>query len=220
MADRMSDEDMAAFMRVCPEVAVPKGGFVFHAGAPATHLHVLAAGHVKLMALLPDGRERIVALCGPGDMFGEAFLSDGATYRVDAVAMTDVTTCPMSLGDYRKLAVVSPGFVLAFTRLLADRLFSCRDQLSTVEAPVRARVAALFLDQARRYGRDAGDGWLELRTELRHDDVAAAVAATRVSITSALAILRSDGLVRGTRGRYLLHERGLAEVVALVGGTT
>lgn len=202
---------MANFMRVCPERPVAKGSYVFHAGDPATHLHVVATGQVKLVAPTADGRERILALCGPGDMFGEAFVHGDARYRVDAITMTDVATCPMSLADYRQLAVESPGFVLGFTRLLADRLFGCRDQLARVEAPIRARVAAVLLEQARRYGRVGGDGWSTLETDLRHEDLAGAVAATRVSVTSAIASLREDGILSGTRGRYRVHLAGLAE---------
>ena len=62
-----------------------------------------------------------------------------------------------------------------------------------------------------RYGADAGDGWVELVTELRHDDLAAMVSATRVSVTSAFASLRQAGVLEGTRGRYRLHLAGLAD---------
>lgn len=210
--ERVPPDDLRAFMQVCPERPYTRGDYVFHAGDPASHLHVVAQGRVKLVAPTADGRERILAVCGPGDFFGEAFVDGGDVYRVDAVALTDVATCPMSHEDYRRLSLHAPGFVLAFTLILAGKLFGCRDQLAHIEAPIRTRLATLLLDQARRYGRDDGGGWWALDTELRHDDLAGMVPATRVSVTSAIASLRADGVLEGTRGRYRLHLEGIEAV--------
>lgn len=207
--ERLAPADLRAFMQVCPERPVPRGGYLFHAGDPATHLHVLARGQVKLVAPTPDGRERILAVCGPSDFCGEAFIEGEGTYRVDAVALTDAATCPMSQEDYRRLALHAPGFVLTFTQILAGKLFGCRDQLARVESPIRARVAELLLEHARRFGHEEGDGWWQLDTELRHDDIAGMVPATRVSVTSAMANLRAAGVLEGTRGKYRLHLEGL-----------
>jgi CRP/FNR family transcriptional regulator, cyclic AMP receptor protein len=209
--ERVPAPDMRTFMTVCPERPYRRGATIFRAGDPATHLHVVATGQVKLVVPTPDGRERILAVCGPEDFFGEAFVDDGDVYRVDAVALTDAATCPMDHEDYRRLSLHAPGFVLAFTQILAGKLFACRDQLARVEAPIRARVAELLLEQARRFGEDRGGGWWTLDTELRHDDLAGMVPATRVSVTSAIASLRSAGMLEGTRGRYRLHLDGLAQ---------
>lgn len=209
--ERVAAPDMRTFMAVCPERPYPRGATIFRAGDPATHLHVVASGQVKLVVPTPDGRERILAVCGPEDFFGEAFIDEADVHRVDAVALSDAATCPMNHEDYRRLSLHAPGFVLAFTRILAGNLFACRDQLARVEAPIRARVAELLLEHARRFGEDRGGGWWTLDTELRHDDLAGMVPATRVSVTSAMASLRSAGVLEGTRGRYRLHLEGLAQ---------
>ena len=208
---RVGAADLRTFMQVCPERVHRKGSILFRAGDPATHLHVVASGQVKLLVPTAEGRERILAVVGPEDIFGEAFVgAEGDVYRLDAVALTDVVTCPMDQEQYRRLALHAPGFVVAFTRILAEKVFACRDQLARVEAPIRSRVAAELWAQGSRYGTDAGEGWVALVTELRHDDVAAMVSATRVSVTSAFASLRQAGVLEGTRGRYRLHLEGLA----------
>lgn len=201
-------------MQICPERPFPRGTTLFRAGDPATHLHVVASGLTKLVVPTPEGKERILALCGPEDVFGEAFIGEADVYRVDAVALTDVVTCPMDQDQYRRLALHAPGFVVAFTRLLAEKVHVCHDQLARIEAPIRTRVAAALLDQARRYGSQDGAGWIVLETVLRHDDLAALVSATRVSVTSAMASLRTAGVLEGTRGRYRLHPQGLADAAA------
>mgnify|MGYP006273188241 FL=1 len=205
--ERLDPNDKQAFMRVCPDKTYPAGTTIFREGDPAEHLHVVAMGRVKLVRPTPDGRERILAIAGPDDLIGEAFLREDARYRADAVALGDAVTCPMSRGQFQRLSLQAPTFALAFAEILAESLFRCRDQVSADYAPIKVRVAQTLLDQARRFGSEVeGDpDWLELETELRHEELASMIGATRVSVSTSVAELRRQGLLEGTRGRYRLH---------------
>lgn len=211
LTERLAENDKMVFMRVCPERPYPPGTAIFREGDPAEHLHVVARGRIKLVRYTPDGRERILAIVGPDDLIGEAFLREDARYRADAIAMADAVTCPMSRGHFQQLSLQAPTFTLAFAEILAQNLFRCRDQLSGGYAPIKIRVAQTLLEQARRFGKpDDGDpDWLELDTELRHEEIASMVGATRVSVSTSVAELRRDGLLEGTRGRYRLHAPAL-----------
>ena len=214
-AQRVSDEDMAVFMRVCPDKRFKKGDLIFYAGDPAVSLHVLAQGQVKLVASTANGSERILAILGPNDLFGEAFLSENAAYRVDAVALTDAITCPVSREQFTEMALKAPTFVLTFAEILASHLFDCREQLSSSYAPVRSRVAKVLLEQAGRFGVAEGEGWTRLSTELKHEELASMITATRVSVSMAIAELRDEGLLEGTRGEYRLNTTALGQQLEL-----
>lgn len=156
--------------------------------------------------LTASGHERILAICSPFDFIGEAFLRDADRYRVDAIALTDVTTCPMSRAQFLQVVAEAPTFALSFSEILADHLFDCREQLSTAYDPVKVRLAKLLLNQARRFGKALEkEGWYELQTELKHEEIASYISATRVSVSMAFTELREEGLVEGTRGYYQIH---------------
>jgi len=174
-------------------------------GDPATSLHVIAEGQVKLVTAAPSGHERILAICGPDDFIGEAFLQQAQHYRVDAVALTPVVTCPMSREQFLELALRAPTFTLSFAEILTSKLFGCREQLSYAYDPIKQRLVRVLLEQAERFGVASEDGWCSLETELRHDELASMVSATRVSVSTAFAELRARGFVEGSRGRYRLH---------------
>jgi len=212
---RMSDEDRGTFMRICPDKHYPKGSAVFRMGDPATDLHVIAAGQVKLVSTSPSGNERILAVCGPDDFIGEAFLHEAEFYRADAVALTDAVTCPVSREQFLRLARKAPTVALLFSKILASQLAHCRAQLGGSFDPVKKRVVRALLEQARRFGTPLEGGWCELHTELRHEEMAALVSATRVSVTTALAELREEGLVLGSRGAYRLNLPGLTSLLEL-----
>ena len=208
---RVSDEDMMVFMRVCPDKRFKRGETIFYAGDPATALHVLAQGQVKLVTPTVSGSERILAILGPNDLFGEAFLSESANYRVDAVALTDAVTCPVSREQFTEMSLKAPSFALTFAEILASHLFDCREQLSSSYAPVRNRMVKALLEQAERFGKPEAGGWVQLSTHLKHEDLASMITATRVSVSMAIAELRDEGLLEGTRGEYRLNAPALSQ---------
>lgn len=208
---RVSDEDMAVFMQVCPHKRFRKGDTIFFSGDPATDLHVVEVGQIKLVTPTPTGGERILAILGPNDIFGEAFLSENARYRVDALALTDAATCPVSRAQFKQMSERAPSFALTFAEILAQHLFDCRDQLSSSYAPVKSRVSRALLSQAERFGEPLSDGWIKLSTQLKHEELAAMITATRVSVSMAISELRDEGLLEGTRGEYRLNAEGLGQ---------
>lgn len=210
LTQQVTPADMSLFMSVCPEVRYPPGSAVFRVGDPAEHLHVITQGQVKLVVGTPRGQERILSVCGPDDLIGEAFVRDQDRYRVDAIALDEVGTCAMSRAQFAQLAERSPTFAVTFAGVLATNLFHCRDQLAQAYDPIRVRVAKLLIEQARRFGAPEDDGWHRLSTRLRHEEIAAIVSATRVSVTMSLTEFREMGLLQGTRGRYRLRLDGLA----------
>jgi CRP/FNR family cyclic AMP-dependent transcriptional regulator len=211
----MAGDAMDEFMRVCPERPFARGSYLFRQGDPATQMHVIAKGQVKLVSPTPEGNERVVAVVGPDDFIGEAFVIDTDRYLLDAVAITDVVACPMDRDQFTRLALHAPTFTVRFAEILATNLVQCRQLLTHSLDPVKRRVAKVMLDQAERFGErlDGGD-LVSLQTELRHDDIASLASATRVSASTAIAELRELGIVEGSRGTYRMSLAGLRAYVA------
>jgi len=210
-------QDMDVFMRVCPERPFGRGDAVFRAGDPAREMHVIAKGRVKVTVATPEGEERILAICGPDDFIGDAFVSEGAAYRAEAVALTEVVTCPISRDQFLQMSLKAPGFVLGVCEILSGHLFDCRAQLASGYDPVLVRVAKVLLDLAARFGEPEGEGWVTVASSLKHEEIASMVSATRVSVTMAMGELRERGLVEGSRGTYRLHVPALTSVTDSVG---
>lgn len=212
-------QDMDVFMRVCPERPYGRGDAVFRAGDPAREMHVIAKGRVKVTVATPEGEERILAICGPDDFIGDAFVAQDAAYRAEAVALTDVVTCPISRDQFLQMSLKAPGFVLGVCEILSGHLFDCRAQLASGYDPVLVRVAKVLLDLAARFGEPEGDGWVTVASSLKHEEIASMVSATRVSVTMAMGELRERGLVEGSRGTYRLHVPALTSMTDSLGET-
>ena len=185
------------------------GETLFHAHDRTTGLHLIDAGQVKLVVQTAAGHERILAVLGAGDAAGAASMQ-GATYGVDAVAITPVAARHIPSDAFVRRSTLDPEVASAHAAALARDLQHAWRQLAQAYLPVRARLAATLLDLADRFGVGTGTGRRTLHTRLSHDDLAAMIGANRVSVSTAMADLRRDGAVVGARGRYLVDLRRLA----------
>jgi CRP/FNR family cyclic AMP-dependent transcriptional regulator len=213
LLQRLKEEDLQRVRRICPPHTYQRGSAIFRTGDPATHMHIIVAGQVKLVRVTASGKERIVALCSSDDFIGEAFLPAENAYHVDAIALSEVHTCPVSREQFMRLQTEVPQFALTFTEILVARLLYCREQFINAHEPVRSRIIQALIEQTQRFGKQLEGNWYGIKTDLTHDDFGALIGATRVTVSQTLAELRERGLVEGTRGEYRLNLPALESLV-------
>ena len=91
------DDAAAASLRGSMEnVRLGKGAILFSEGDEGDHLYVIVEGKLKLGTSSGDGRENLLSVLGPGEMFGELSLFDPGPRTSTATAVTDVRM--LSLG--------------------------------------------------------------------------------------------------------------------------
>ena len=67
-----------------------KGQTLFKEGDSGDRLFIIVSGKIKLGTTSGDGRENLLAILGPGEMFGELSLFDPEPRTSTATAVTDV----------------------------------------------------------------------------------------------------------------------------------
>ena len=103
------------------EVRLPRGGTLFSEGDPGDRLYVVTSGKVKLGRTAGDGRETLLAVLGPGEMFGELSLFDPGPRTATATAVTDTTLLPRLADAEHQLS--------AYRRSLHERLDAATGEL-------------------------------------------------------------------------------------------
>ena len=92
----LDDEAAEALSASMPEVKVRRGDVLFHEGDEGDRLYVVTDGKVKLGRTSADGRENLLAILGPGQMFGELSLFDPGPRSATVTAVTDCTMQSLS----------------------------------------------------------------------------------------------------------------------------
>jgi CRP/FNR family transcriptional regulator, cyclic AMP receptor protein len=204
--DALDDDSAAALQAGVTIVELARGDRVFEEGASGNQLYVILDGKIKLTRAAADGRENLLSVLGPGEMFGELSLFDPRPRTASAVAVTDSRLGALAHDDLRSWLTGRPDVALHLLQALAQRLRRANDVMADlVFTDVPGRVAKALLDLADRFG-EARDGGLQLNHDLTQEELAQLVGASRETVNKALADFAARGWLQLSAKSVLLIE--------------
>jgi CRP/FNR family transcriptional regulator, cyclic AMP receptor protein len=192
----LDDEAATALRGSLSESTLRRGDVLFHEGDSGDRLYIVLDGKVKLGRTSSDGRENLLAILGPGQMFGELSLFDPGPRSATVTAVTDASFASLSHEDLLKWLDGRPQVARGLLAQIASRLRKANDvNADLVFSDVPGRVAKALLDLADRFGRTADDG-VHVHHDLTQEELAQLVGASRETVNKALADFASRGWLR------------------------
>jgi CRP-like cAMP-binding protein len=202
--EELAADDLEALGGAMFQRRYPAGQIVLLEGAASSVLYVVQAGRLKLFKTSPRGREQVLRLLRPGDMFNEVAVLDEGPNPASAQAIEDCTLYLLRRRDLMRFVAERPGIALAVTRTFARRL---REALALVEdlafRDVTSRLAKILLE-----GQDGS------APRVTQELLAAMAGSRREVVGRALKALSADGAVRLERGRIHVLDRKILERLA------
>ncbi len=183
----LSDEHRRELAAICNLKEVKKRDYLFHEGEKGSSMFLLADGNIQLHKNTEDGREVVIRVIKPGEVFAEVVLFEKERYPVSAraVAHAKVLVFPRE-GIHRLLA--EEGFrndfialLMAKQRYLAERI----QELTTKDVEQR-----LFAFLRNQYGEKE-----IIQTPLSKKDIAAAIGTTPESLSRLIQRLHEDKII-------------------------
>jgi CRP/FNR family transcriptional regulator, cyclic AMP receptor protein len=173
---------------------------VFEEGDAANELFVVQDGRIAIANKSVDGRESVVALMEPGDVFGEFPLFDGLGRSAEARALEDSTIVAVAYQDVRRMFDDDPTLLWRVVELLATRLRATDEALAdSVFLDVPGRTAKRLLELA-------GDGD-EFQLPVTQEELAGMVGASRERVNKAISAFVRLGWLEQRERRYRIVDR-------------
>jgi len=183
----LSGEHRDELAEICSTEKVKKREYLFHEGEKGGGMFLLIDGNIQLHKNTEDGREVVIRVIKPGEVFAEVVLFERERYPVSARAVThaEVVAFPRQ-GIHRLLA--EEGFrndfialLIAKQRYLAERI----QELTTKDVEHR-----FFTFLRAQYGeKDV------IQTPLSKKDIAAGIGTTPESLSRLILRLSDDGII-------------------------
>jgi CRP/FNR family transcriptional regulator, cyclic AMP receptor protein len=173
---------------------------LFGEGDVADELFVMLSGRVGIANRSPEGRESLVALMEPGDVFGEMGLFDHTGRSAQARALEPSEVLAIPYAPVRHIYQNRPALLWGVVRLLAGRVRSMDEALAD----------AVFLDvtgrTAKRLLELAGDDD-EFVLPVTQEELAGMVGASRERVNKAIAAFVRLGWIEQADRRYRITNR-------------
>jgi CRP-like cAMP-binding protein len=169
---------------------------LFHEGDPGNSLFVIVDGKIKLGRTSSDGRENLLAVLGPGEMFGELSVFDPGPRNATATAIGEAALVELGSSELVQWLQGRPEVALQLLSALARRLRRTNEALADlIFSDVPGRVAKALLDLSERFGERADDGIL-VAHDLTQEELAQLVGASRETVNKALADFAARSWIR------------------------
>jgi CRP-like cAMP-binding protein len=144
-------------------------------------------GKIKLGTTSNDGRESLLAVLGPGEMFGELSLFDPGPRTATATALTETILLGLGHEALGPWLTGRPGVAEALLKALAQRLRRTNENLSDlVFSDVPGRVAKALVELNEKFGEKRAEGFY-VEHDLTQEELAQLVGASRETVNKALA---------------------------------
>jgi CRP/FNR family transcriptional regulator, cyclic AMP receptor protein len=200
--ETLDDEGARALRAGVVDVQLARGDRLFDEGDDGDRLYV-----IKLTRTAPDGRENLLSVLGPGEMFGELSLFDPRPRTASAVAVTDSKLAGLGHDYLRHWLTGRPDVAMHLLQALARRLRRANDVMADlVFTDVPGRVAKALLDLADRFGEQEEEG-LQVHHDLTQEELAQLVGASRETVNKALADFATRGWLQLSAKSVLILDR-------------
>lgn len=199
----LDDADRSKLREHFREVVLPAHRPLYREGEAAPGPHLLVSGFVKLTRGCASGKELMMSLAGPGDMFGPCCDPIAPPPAVcSATTQTNAGLLVMSATAWRTLTLTEPAVGRALMTLMSKTRRGCTDMAPNLAfLTVEARLSKLLKDLTRWSAPTTGA--IEVPGILTQAEMAHALGTAREVVTRTLARFEEQGLIR-RRGRRIL----------------
>jgi CRP/FNR family cyclic AMP-dependent transcriptional regulator len=200
-------EHLGSYMR---KRTLARGETIFCKGDPGSGLMGVVSGAVKITVPSADGRDIVLRIIHPGEIFGEIALLDGQPRTADATAMTDCELIVIERRDFVPFLRSQPDLMMQIVEILCSRLRLTTEQVQDVTfLDLPTRLAKALLRLARENEVAAANGKLTITQR----ELSQVIGRSRESTNKQLRIWAKQGWVRLQRGAVtVLHPEKLVEV--------
>jgi CRP/FNR family transcriptional regulator len=203
----LSDDELKELAHYLPATEYKKKDDIFSEGDAPEWFYIVSTGKVKVTKISHDGKEIILEIISPYDIFGGVAVLRNFPYPANAVAMEDSEILKISRKNLMRLVDRFPNLMFCIALQLGDRMKSSYDSLKNIALErVEARIAALLLKLSGKVGVTIKEGLL-IDMRLTKQDVADMVGTTVETSIRTFSKFKKQGLVADSDGKIIIKDQ-------------
>ena len=182
--ENISPKNLSALADICLPKKYQKKEILFREGEKGYSIYILVSGHVQLYKTTPSGKEIVIKVIEPGELFAEAILFEENRYPVTALALESCLVFLLSRHQFNCL-LENDAFRGDFIGGLIKKLRYLTGQISSLSAIDTEERLRIFL--RTHYGRKE-----KITCRLAKKAVAAAIGTTPETLSRLLLRLKRE----------------------------
>jgi len=180
---------------------------IYFAKEPSNSIFFLKKGRIKLTRTSNDGKEMILGLINPGELFGEMSIYEENERTDFALAMEPALICAINKEEFKKFITENTELNLKLTRLIGLRIKKYTERIEElVFKDAAQRIISFMIRLADDNGKQLGSD-VFVKPFLKHQDIADLTACSRQTVNSVLTDLREKNIIDFDRRKLVIKDK-------------
>lgn len=213
LTEGLSPPEVNRIASVCWDRIFSEEEVIFDQGDPAQSLFILNRGYVRISSVNGSDRERILAIYGNGDMFGEEALAPNERFKTRATAHVESWVSIISQDTLFRLINSRNSVALNCMNILGQRLWEAWEDIRCLTfLETERQVGQLLTRLAERHGKAVfaeKDGMVKLKITLSHEQIGQLLGRNRTYVSMVLSRFRKRGWIDYRHRKLLVNQRRL-----------
>jgi CRP/FNR family cyclic AMP-dependent transcriptional regulator len=203
----LSDADLSRLAEMATMRSYQSNEVVFLKGDPGNAMMAVLSGRIRISSYSPEGREVVLNVMYPGEVFGEIALIDGGERTADAFAMEPSQLLVLSRRDFLPFLEHNPQVCVKLLEVMCQRLRWTSAQVEDFFfLDLRSRLAKKLLYLLDRRGdTTASDGQTHVR--INQQMLAGMIGTSREAVNKQLRAWEEAGVIDVKRGVITVLKR-------------
>jgi CRP-like cAMP-binding protein len=197
--DGIPADEVRSILQFARRRTFRRGEVVIHQNDPADSLHLIVNGRFAVRVMTPLGEPATLAVCGPGEMFGEmALIGEGARRSATVEALEQAETLCVHELDFTRMRKEHPTVNEVVMRFLVNEIRVMNERLLEAYYVSAERRALRRVVELYRLYSAGQDGPADI--PLTQETLAGMAGTSRATVNAVLRQAQSRGLVELSRG--------------------
>jgi CRP/FNR family transcriptional regulator len=212
---RLTPADRRTIADVSRVQQFSKGDLIFEQDSPSDAFYAIVSGRVKIFKMMPNGKDLILEVFGPGDPLGAVAVYMDRPFPASAMALDDTTCVIIPRPAFFRLLESNPSLVRGLLLGLTTRLVELTNRLAELTGGrLEPRFARLFLKLASETGR-AERGGTFIPLALSRQELADMTGTTVETCIRIMSRWNKEAIVRTEKDGFVVVDRPGLERITL-----
>ena len=186
---------------------------IFNEGDPSDKFYLVAEGSVKVIKHTVMGKDIILEMMSPGDIFGGVAVLDRKPFPASAQAMESTTVIRISRHNLLRIMEDYPTLKLDIVKYFSNKLRDAHEMLKNIATErVERRIASLLLKLSEKVGMDDGK-YMRIDIPLTRQEISEMVGTTVETCIRTMSKFQKMGVIKSSDGRIMIRVDSLQKYI-------
>jgi len=211
----LTSEELESVVEISQSRFYKQKTLVFMQEQPLDRVFFIKSGKVKIYKTDVNGREQIVSILEPGEMFPHAGFFRKGTYPAYAEVMGDANFVVTPIADFEQVLITYPHLCIKIFNVLGEKIVDLQNRLQEqILNNTYEQIIMLLLRLCRTNGVKENEKY-RLTTHFTNREMANMIGTSRETVSRTISQLKKNGVLQlNNEGLYIVDHKKLHEEIA------